>query len=238
MRLKCCLARNVIAGMCSGETVPGWIKRHIERCEGCRAEAEAIQAVRAMLQEQAHEQGCPVEWADVRAGLCELEHVRRPVWRLAGAAVCAAVVVATAAFWILTAPAPKQQPAPRQPRMAQFSKPPPERRPVTPRKKPAPQVEKSKGQKASHRAVQAKPVKRRAPRHRNRALPPHRLMVRDDTPSQPPKPAPEAPRIVAVAPEEHVIDIVGVSVDLDEEHSYVIREISAVANGEARGVRL
>jgi len=43
---------------------------------------------------------------------------------------------------------------------------------------------------------------------------------------------------VAVAPVEHVIDIVGVSVDQDDEQSYVIREVSAELNGQAQGVRL
>ena len=81
-------------------------------------------------------------------------------------------------------------------------------------------------------------MKRRTPKYRKTVPPPHRLMVKHEKPSEPAKKAPEAPRIVAVAPEEHVIGIVGVSVGEDDEHSYVIREVSAVANGEARVVRL
>ena len=36
MKLKCRLVRIVLAGACSGESLPGWVDAHLARCEECR----------------------------------------------------------------------------------------------------------------------------------------------------------------------------------------------------------
>ena len=43
--------------------------------------------------------------------------------------------------------------------------------------------------------------------------------------------------VVAIAPEEHVIGVVGVTIDKGNENDYVIREVSA-ADEEASAVKL
>ncbi len=242
MKPKCFLARIVMAGMCPGDRARGWVSRHVERCQTCRAEAEALEATTLLLREQAGVQDCPIEWARVRAALGEPQPVRRPVWRLAGAAACGALLIAAGLLWMLAGPETKRpstepregmvlvEPAPERPG--------PERTKVVQKPEPTPQAREMTRPEPPEQSAPGKQVKRWKPRYHKKALPPHSVIVKRGKPSEPPQKAPDLPTVLAVAPVEHVIDIVGVNVDQGEDHSYVIRQVSADLDGQAQGVRL
>ena len=221
MKPKCYLARSVMAGMCPQCPLPAWVSRHIERCDQCRTEADAYPALRSLLGAQGGEEACPVEWADVRALLRNPEPIRRPVWRTALGAACLTAVIVGIAIWVWIGGASNKEPTIRQPRYAQAGDSAPKKPRVVLKPAPAPSLKKLEPAKPVSKAAQPKRPKSLPARYHRRALPPHRLMVKHETPPEPRKTAPGAPRIVAIAPEEHVIGIVGVNVGRDEEYAYV-----------------
>ena len=238
MKLRCWIVFRMLAGLPPGTSLRASVSRHIARCERCRAEAAAYANLSAALREcAAGDEAYPFTWADVRAAVTAVQPNARAGRRhlvLAAGAVCAAVIVL--ATWLSL----------RHDRGAMPTVKPPTRVSLpgsTPNKAPKPKPEIIIPRPDSPTSLQAwagwtRPKlqsgnnqKRPLRRPHRRSLPPHRSVP-------PPGPmiakaSPEAPQerrqktsVTVVTPEEQVIGLVGINMDVRDEDSYVIKQVS------------
>jgi len=221
MRLKCALARRLLPAF-AGRELPAWIDRHIISCPGCAAEARAYAELVRTLGARAEDMGkCELTWERVRACMVKAPvrviDRRRPVavW----AAACAVVLLVGIGVWFAVphgSPTTghavrlvKNPPAPPAPKVEQ-DKP-----------TPQPPAARQGEQKPKQKAPAVEQPRKAAPRIRHRIiLPPRKEYYVDN------RPADRNTEVAAAVPEEHVIEVVGVSMDQGNEAYYVIDELT------------
>jgi hypothetical protein len=225
----------VLGGACTSEPPPRWVEAHLVRCGECRAEAAALSDLGSYLESHCVGGTPSRTWAELRAELGEArvpERARLSRTLLGAAAACLVVVVVAASvvLWPRAQPVEKsifaQRPSQRAPAASKARA--AIQQPAAERKATAPVVKR-----VPRRAVpQPVRIRRSVPRPRGWTRPDPRLIAD----AQPPIPEAKI-SVMAIAPEEHVIEVVGVSIDQGNEDHYVIREVSA-ADDEARAVKL
>ncbi|MCE5322304.1 hypothetical protein LLG46_03190 [bacterium] len=94
MNIKCCLVSNILA---YSERLPAWVRRHIDRCEHCRLEADRYARLRSALKSaSADDETCNLSWDQMKGRL--LESDTQPAshhwgWAYASAACLCIVII-------------------------------------------------------------------------------------------------------------------------------------------------
>lgn len=108
--MRCRQVRQKLSEYAAGELFPSEaaaVRRHLDRCERCRTEAEAVRRAEAALVRLADIEQAPQLTADLRAHIASGPAASRRRARIAaaaGLAVAAAAVAATGAAVLLTGP--------------------------------------------------------------------------------------------------------------------------------------
>lgn len=238
MKLKCYIIKRVLSCISLGAEHPGYVTRHLQSCDHCRKEAADYARLGKLLKDTCEPDAhCSLTWNDVRASVTTYPSpAPRVRWSTATAFAACLLIIGLAAIWTVV--------------HFNGSHPGSELRSVKtiPTQKPAdkPHIENQPPPKEILVNIPEAPTEQdKAPRAINK---PRIKFAQDKEIIEPSKteaivkkietvePTPETvdnktnePNITYMAPEEHVIDVVGVNIDVQDKNnqdSYPIQHVS------------